>query len=444
MAKKKSITTELGDTGVTNFGGRISGEEYNRDLVGIRGLRVYEQMRKSDATVKASLRAVKLPIKSANYRLDPASEEEADKQVAEFIKHNLMERIDWQKFLGEALTTLDFGFSMFEMVFEVGDYEGKPMIMLKKLGYRKPTSIMAWETADKEPGIQQLLSDGKQVSIPLYKLMHIAHEQEGDNYEGTSILRAAYKNWSIKDKLYKIDAVGAENQALGIAKITIPANTGDTEKAAIKEWAISRRASEVGHVIVPNGIEVEMMDMKSSTLKDIKPSIDHHDRQIMKNVLAQFLEIGASSSGNRATSEDHSRLFEMGVTEVANVIIAAVQATVVKTLVELNYTNAEEPKLAVGNISDENIPVISEAISKFTTAGILHARAADENAVRKLVGLPEVEEDDLQEFYDTEDTTSTDTDEPDAVVNPTDDIEDVKALRASVEDVLHGYTARAA
>lgn len=439
MASKSELTKEAGESGVYFSDGSISGEEYNYDLVGRRGLDIYNQMRRNDATVKASLRAVKLPVKSAEYRIDNFSTDDKDVEIGNVVRHCLFTLIDWKKFLGEALTSLEFGFVVFEMVFEPRYIDGKLRIALVKIGFRKQTSIHAWEQQDKSPGIQQWLMTGKTISIPLAKLIHIAHEQEGDNYEGISILRTAYKHWKIKDKLYVIDAVGAENQALGIADISYPKNASKEEKKKMEAWAKARRANEVAYVMRPEGWEVSIMDMKAKSLKDMEPSINHHDRQIMKNVLAAFLEIGsAGSSGTRSTSEDQSRLFELACKEVAENIIQAVQKTAVRLIVDLNFTDANYPTLAVGNISDENIPVVTEAIEKLVASGILHPNATDENFVRKLVSLPQRDQEELEALYAAKDTETQDDAGKQATVT------ELKALRASVENALYDRSRQAA
>ena len=60
--------SELGATGTPIFGGFLREEgEYNPDLTGLSAYRIYERMRRSDAQVKATLKAVKLPIRGAKW-----------------------------------------------------------------------------------------------------------------------------------------------------------------------------------------------------------------------------------------------------------------------------------------------------------------------------------------------------------------------------------------
>lgn len=440
MDKKKLQTKEIGTSGVSITSGLITGEEYNPKLTGKKAIDAYDQMRRSDATVNAALNAVKLPILSADFSLDPASDDDADKEVAEFIEDCLFHIVDWEQFLGEALTFLDFGYDVHEMVFEPREINGTLRIALVKLGYRKQTTIEKWETKDGKPGIQQFDNTGHTYSIPAEKLVRFTHKQEGDNYEGISLLRAAYKHWYIKDKLYRIDAVGHERHALGVIDVTTPVGATETDKKKMRTLVRNLRANEESYIEHPEGWIVAFLDMKANSLKDVEPSINHHDRQIMKNVLAQFLEIGAAGgSGTRSTSEDHSRLFELAVQSVARRIVQVLQNTVVRTLVDLNFTDREYPTLRVGNISDDNIPVMSEAIKKFVDAGVIHPRAADENSTRKMIGWSELTDEEIKELESKPEPQKTSKDKADA-----DDIQAAQKLHASITGRLYGNASRAA
>src|SRR4051812_17667393 len=58
---------ERGSSGTPNYGGFISGEDYNPKLDGINAFPVYEEMRRSDAQVRATLDVLKLPLISATW-----------------------------------------------------------------------------------------------------------------------------------------------------------------------------------------------------------------------------------------------------------------------------------------------------------------------------------------------------------------------------------------
>ena len=76
---------ELGESGVSIFGGYIIDEDYVTELTGSQAIDTYDKMRKSDGVVKAAILACELPIRAANWYIEPASEEDKDKEIADFV-----------------------------------------------------------------------------------------------------------------------------------------------------------------------------------------------------------------------------------------------------------------------------------------------------------------------------------------------------------------------
>lgn len=391
--KKVLTSSEIGDTGVQFFNGVITGEEYNRNLTGRRGLLIWDEMRRSDATVSAALRAVKLPIKSTKFFPVPATDDVSDVQISDFVGWNLFERLKWKQVLGEILTHLEFGFSVHEMVFGIEMVEGVERVVLTKLAFRKQTSLDSWEAGPNLPGIKFRKADGTIVPIPLEKIVVFTNEQEGDNFEGRSILRSAYKHWFYVDKFNQIDAMGHQRHSLGVVKIKYPNSATETQREAARSAARNLRASEESFIEEPDGWDINFMDMQGNSLKDIQPSIQRHDRQITKNVLAQFLEIGSSGgSGTRSTSEDHRELFNQSVQAVLD-YVKDTMGYVVKTLVDLNFNVDVYPTIGSGEINQKNITSLADALAKFDQAGMITPSDEDEAHVRNLLGFPEMSPD---------------------------------------------------
>jgi phage gp29-like protein len=448
LPKRKDVKLqELGESGTRIFYGIISGEEYNYELAGKVGLWTYDKMRRSDGSVKAALTAIKNPVKSVEWFIEPASADPADIEVADFVKHNIMEILRFKTMLGEILTHLEFGYSVHEKVYEYQPVLGKDRIVLSKLAFRKQTTILRWEQEDHTPGITQWTPDGKSISIPLNKIVVFTNEQEGDNYEGQSILRAAYKHWYYKDKMYQIDAIGHERQALGVVKIERPANADDTQKKAAQAAARNLRANEEAFIEQPTGWNIDFMDMKGGTLKDIEPSIDHHDREISKSVLAQFLDLGAgrNASGSRAVGQTHSELFEESVQSIVDTIADTFNQYVIRDLVDLNFNVAEYPRLKTGDISSESLTDLATAVTQFVTAGLLTPTREDEEHVRSLLTFPDMPDDTEEEGDPGESDPKLDpVEDPGDVKNIDPAVKQAMRLHASLTKRLYDDTARAA
>src|SRR5690348_14676054 len=92
--------SELGTSGTYIYNGQIQSPDPNRDLTGSAGLNTYDQMRWGDASVRAALLCCILPILSATWRVEPASDSAEDKATAKFVdqQFNGMTRT-WAEFL---------------------------------------------------------------------------------------------------------------------------------------------------------------------------------------------------------------------------------------------------------------------------------------------------------------------------------------------------------
>ncbi len=380
-------TTELGGSGVNRYQGFYN-EDYKAELKWPESLKVYEKMMKGDAQVKASIRVCQLPIMAANWFVtDLNSEDPKLREAAELLEKNLFDyKINFNQFLFEALGMLPMGFSIFEIVFGVLD--GK--VMWEKFAWRKQYSIKRWQMSNGEPGVVQQLTDTfKRVDIPDWKLLLFTNEKEGDNQIGVSLLRSAYMHWYAKTNLYKIDLIAAERNGIGVLKIKMPSSHTPEDVDNAKELGENFYANEQQYVLLPTPEwEAEIMS-GGTNLKDLDPSIKHHNREITKNVLAQFLELGTESSGSRALSEDHSSLLYLSLESIAKIISDEISAKG-KELLKMNGFDLEYyPRLAFSHIGIQDITGMSSAITSFVNAGLIQVDTELEAYIRKVLQLPE-------------------------------------------------------
>lgn len=402
---KKPTTRRMGKTigasGTRIISGYISDEEYNSGLVGKTGIREFDKMRRSDATVRSALQVVKLPVLSAEWTVDPASDDEQDVARCEFIKDELFNVLDWSRFMREAMTFLEFGHAIAEKTLMLRNYDGRPMIGIKEVGFRKQTTIEGWELDNGRPGVQQLLPEGGVVEIPREKLMYFVNDIEGENYEGTSLLRYAYRDWDMKYKLILINGIGLERQGTGQPVIKHPADASPAEIAKADEVMREFRTNEEAYQRLPVGWELEMLDMKANTTKEILPTIQYHDRQIHTSVLAQFLSLGASdASGSRAVSEDQSKLFLMSEQALAKTLRDTIQKELINPICDLNFTDMPNgyPQLTFSRIGDEDLKEISESVSKLMSSGAITYTLETENHIRRIAKMAEITEEEMEKI----------------------------------------------
>lgn len=390
---------ELGDSGTRLLHGIIT-EEYNPQLQGIQGIRVFDEMRKSDGTVRAAILACTLPIRRAEYFVNPAADTDQDKEIANFVEHAIDDWMDITRddFLRQALLMIPFGVMLFEKVYGIKNHDGKDYVTIVKMAPRLPKSILQWELPDHTFGIQQIRQDGVLAMIPGSKLLIFCNEREGDNWWGNSMLRAAYKHWYFKNNFYKLDAIAMERQAVGVPRIQMPAGYTESDEKKAAQAAMNLRGNEDGFILVPNGYVADFMDMGAHTTRDPEPSINHHNKEILQSVLAQFLELGQTkaASGSRALSTDHSDLFLKALEAIAKTLIDVINKDLIPELVDMNFNDVKVyPVLDYSGISKIDLVALGDAFSKLVTAGALNPTDDDQQYLRAAMGLPPRKQEDI-------------------------------------------------
>lgn len=384
--ERRTMAQEVGASGTQFFSGYIKSGEYNTKLKGSKAVGVYQEMRRSDSQVHASLMALKLPIMAANWAIECE-----DERIKEFLEDNLFHRVKWKQFLREALNMLDFGCYWFEKVYAFRD--GK--IHLDRLAPRLPSTINKWNReGGKLVSVEQFVwKDGAYhyIAIPREKIALFINAQEGDDYWGISVLRSAYAHWYVKSQLYKISAIAQERWGVGIPKGLYEEGTAEEDIEATQTMLKNLKSGEQSWITASKRWDIGTLEGPRN-VPDPMPLIKHHDVMIARNVLAEFLNLGTTETGSRAVATEQLDLFMTSLQGVADEIKETVQQDVVDDLLRLNFPNPPEAKLTVSNIAKQNIETITKALQRLGEIGFIMPDDQIEEHLRKVMRLPEKEE----------------------------------------------------
>jgi hypothetical protein len=372
-------------------------QEYNPELQGLLGLKKYDRMRRSDGTVRKTLREVKTPVLAARWFVEAAGDTNADKQAADLVWKNLTEfmTISFTQVLTEALLMMEFGYYMFEKVWDIRIIDGQPRMIWKKLAPRHPMDVAEWHydpnggplAVELYPPSADVFQDN--IVIPIDKMLVFSFDREAGNIEGISILRSAYKHWYYKEQLYKIDAIQKERHGIGIPIIKLPPNWNDSDRRLAEELGRNVRTNERAHIVLPPQWDFMFAKVEGNAV-DVLKSIDHHDREIEKNILAPE---------KQGKSEDYDMFFK-GTRYVADIVTDAFNLYGIPQLVDYNFFRGLSgyPKLRARRIGEQNDwRTMSFAIRNLVGAGVLTPDEKLEEFVRNEMDLPKVDMDTRRE-----------------------------------------------
>ena len=374
-------------------------EEATPELRWPTSVTIYDRMRRQDAQVTSVLRAVTLPVRRTQWRIDPA---EARPEVVELVAADLglpvegqpaqrplrtRDRFSWSSHLQLALLMVVYGHSYFEQVYRI-DEVGRAR--LRKLALRPASTISAINVA-ADGGLDSIEQyapvDSKQgpfLDIPVDRLVAYIHEREGGNWTGTSLLRPAYKHWLIKDRLLRVQAQTIDRNGMGV-----PLYTGaehETDLSAGTALARAWRSGDASGAAVPFGADLILRGVEGS-LPDADPAIRYHDEQIARAVLAHFLNLG-TQTGSWALGTTFADFFTFSLQTLAEEVAGVANAHIIEDLVDLNFGEAEPaPRLVFDEIGSRQ-SATAAAIKMLIDAGAIFPDRALEEAIRQSYGLP--------------------------------------------------------
>lgn len=361
---------------------------------------VYDRMRRQDAQVRSVLRAVTLPVLRTPWRVAPAgARDEVVVRVAEDLGLPILgagedeappprgvDRFSWPEHLRHALLSLPLGHMFFE---QVARRDAAGAVRLRKLAPRMPGTLSAINVG-RDGGLESIeqYSEGfgRPVTIPVTRLVAYVHEREAGDWRGESLLRPAYKNWLIKDRLLRVQAQTIERNGMGVPLYKDAPGGTDTTLSAGRQLANEWRSGEEAGAGIPHGADLLLRGVEGD-LPDAEPAIRYHDEQIARAVLAHFLNLG-TQTGSWALGSTFADFFTLGLQTVAESVADVAQQHVVEDLVDWGW-GADEPapRLVFEEIGSRQAAT-AQALKLLADAGILLPDRSLEEAARQQFGLP--------------------------------------------------------
>ena len=408
IQKQKHDMTELGTTGLHQFGGHIH-EEHLKELQGQRRNHVYREMEDNDPTIGAIMFATEKLIRQVKWDVQAFSEDQVDQDGKEFFE-SVMDDMEqpWSEVINEILSFLPFGFAPLEQVFKMRNgiqplQLAKPieeripssrfndgMIGWKKLPLRAQETIHRWKISnhgDIEGLWQMAPPTWTNVFIPIEKLLLFRTSTRKNNPEGRSIIRNAFRPWWFKKKIENIEGIGIERDLAGLPMAKVPPEilskdaTAD-EKAIrrkIEKIVTNVRRDEQEGIVFPmmfdeNGNELydfSLLSTGGSRQFKTTDIINRYRQDIAMSVLADFILIGHEKNGSRSVADNKTSLFTTALDSWIQQIEDIFNRKAIPWLWRVNGLDMERlPKLSHGDIETVDLDVLGTYISALTTAGI--------------------------------------------------------------------------
>jgi len=384
--------------------------EQNPKLAGLQGLREYYNMKRSDGTVRGSLRLFKTPVLAAHWFVEPHDDTSRNQNAADFVWENFScwLNVSWARLLDDVLLMGDYGYMAFEKVWQEpygpGDEVRDGKLRLAKLSPRHPLDIQEWVWdvnggpngiimhSNPAPNSSGPLADTRPapqgpIPIPINKLVVFSYDAEGGDLSGISVLRSAWKHYYYKDNLYKIDAIQKERHGIGIPIIKLPPGFSPTDKSTAEALGRNLRTNEKAHVALPPLWEIAFAKLEGQPV-DCMVSISHHDLMIATNILASFM--GTTNAHAGSATQTLSDIFFKSTRYLANMVCDTFNKHVIPQLIDANFSRGVRyPYLRARRIGEwEELRTLSFALRNLVGADLIRADDPLEATLRHEFDLP--------------------------------------------------------
>jgi|TARA_R110000751_G_scaffold68966_1_gene140218 phage gp29-like protein len=366
---------------------------YNPDtLLGRKGFPIYDQMRIDDQ-VKACLTLKKFATLAPNYEIIPASNDEQDIEVADFVTY-CFEKMQGSMIdnVLEIMTALDYGYSITEInykTFTSGKYDGK--IGLANLKTKQP---YYYRFAVDE--YANLLKDGivydrggAEDYYPTSKFLIFSYQKEFGNHYGTSDLRPAYRGYWSKDVLIKMWNIYLERFAnptvVGKYKSNDPSgrtNLRNILDNLTAKTSITHRMDE---------FDIGLLESNRASTNDFNTALNFYNKSIARSILIPDRLMAEGDTGAYAQAKIHFDVFLWIIQKLRQDIEESVMnEQLIKRLVAYNFSNVEElPQFKFNPMTDDQKLQLQTLFITAVEKGVVVPTLEDENVLRRQLNFPE-------------------------------------------------------
>jgi hypothetical protein len=371
-------------------------EEFVPELIWPRSVLTYRKMG-TDSQISALFKATMFGVMKFKWQIDPnGCEEEVVRKFSKdynlpilgektLTRYRSKRRFKFKDHMRKAFKAGQYGHYFFE---QVGQIQDDGLWHLRKLAERPPSTIQDFRVAE-DGGLLSIVQNiprggvywGQLPEIPIDRLVGYVWDQEGSNWAGRSWFRSCYKNWAIKDRLVRIDAVNHE-RAGGVPYIEAHPGATAAEIAQLNEMASHFRIGDTSGGAVPSGAKLVIAKGTNSSVVE---SIKYHDEAMAREWMLMIMQLGMTETGSRALGKAFIDFWGHGLSSIADWFKDTFNEYVIEDDIDWNYgedvdqvpllTYEFDPEFVVGDLA--------EAVKQ----GLIEMDDELENYVRKEMGL---------------------------------------------------------
>jgi len=375
---------------------------YNPDeMVQRHGADLYDRMM-TDAQVRASINTKRYALLARPWQVFPAVREHDHPEFCrgcearDFVEAALRGLKgpdgglrDFRHTLFEMMSAFYRGFSLAEMVWRVearGRWAGRYALAAIKFKHPKQIGFELDEFLNVR-AVTSMTPAGGFVSIPRGKCLLYIYNGRDELPYGDSDLRAVYKHWYSKNRIIELWNLRLQRFGIPFAYANAPAAGS---QAATQVQQVLREFQQDSSAVFPPNVRPQILETRDSGTDPFLAALEWHNQQIAIGILLQTLTSGEGiRSGSMALGRVHFDILLFALECMKQDVESAVNAQIVRPLVDLNWSHGLYPQFSLGNINEKDVVQLAQAMNVLLTHQVVGPR---EPILREMFNLPPLEE----------------------------------------------------
>jgi len=293
-------------------------------------MELFEEIEEKDPHLFSQMQTRKLAVTGLDWEVQPFSEDELGKQIAEFVDEQLKGIEDFDEILIDMLDAIGKGISIMELSWELDD-DGRNII--DDIEYVHPKKLL-WDGMTDELKIcTKEYPSG--ITPPENKFVVHKYKAKSGHPSRSGIMRVVswmylFKNYDIKDWVSFCEVFG---MPLRLGKYD--ASASEDDKKQLMEAIISLGTDAAG--IVPSSTMIEFIESQKTTSVEIYEKLARYcDEQISKAILGQTLT-SDGGGGSYAQSKTHNEVRHDLTVADSKALAVTIRRDIIRPLVKFNF-----------------------------------------------------------------------------------------------------------
>lgn len=409
--RRSSVGTSIraGFIAETDFNADLRGEKWHGSPT---QLGIADKMLR-DPHVRQSIEYIAGPLCSAIWCFQPASKDQLDREVADFLSWSFFEKLAWRGALRRIVQRYSgHGFALEEMTDDnraipVGRFPlhrgGGFGLVPTSLAEIEPNTVFRWHQNKDNPaktdGITQRItgSDAEDSGFPEIssdRFLRFTWDQQGADYRGLAVLRSAYPPWKLKQAFQTLDAIRHERIAVPTPIMTAAEDATDEDLDAADKILAEMRSHEKGYLSLPHGYTFQWAGGGGSDAANIEASIERCNKDIAINVSCGYMLLGLTGKGgsyalgttqqtqHHVTVEGHAHFVGDGLS------VGSDNWSPAERIVRMNYgDDVQVPRAVAKNLPTRDWAAIAKVAFQGVQSGTFTADDELEDELRSSMQL---------------------------------------------------------